>query len=586
MILSVSMRRTLRSTIAVLLMCPAAFAAQQGARQLEKASVEGVVLRAGSGEPLSRVQVTLRRIADQQENEIPRLLTQDNGKFSFENLEPGQFELTVARNGYARQVYGERIAGGRGHLITLAEGQALKGITFRMVEGGVISGRVRDFKGEAVAGYQVFLMKSEYTADGKRRLTDAAGTVTDDRGEYRLYWIPPGRYYLLASQFLREKKDGLGPDVVPDQVFPTTYYPGATELPRAVTIEIRPGAELGAMDIVLPQPAVYRIRGRVVDGSTGRPPSQVEMGLAPRSITGAVVDERKDYTTSYDSATGRFEIRNVVPGEYWLGAFVFAGKSESLVSAEPPTLGTIFEAKMLINIPKAAGQTPVNIVTSDSNDVVLTVGRGVTLPVRLHIEGDPSPVARNLNEIEVGLLSATSSLLPDAGTPQIKPDGTSTISNVLPGDYRVVVHIPESMALYTREAVHQRTDVLSGVWQVTSATSGPLDVILSSRGGQVEGTVRDTLNQPAQGMQVVLIPDQPRERLDLYKRATTDLEGRFLIRGIAPGGYKVFAWEAIEEYAYYHADILSLYETQGVPVRVQDSSKDSISLRLIPAPKE
>ncbi len=190
-ILFVNMRRTLRSTLAVLLMCPAAFAAQQAARQPGKASVEGVVLRADSGEPLSRVQVTLRRISDQQENEIPRLLTQDNGKFSFENLEPGQFELTVARNGYARHVYGQGIAGGRGHPITLAVGQALKGITFRMVQGGVISGRVRDFRGEAVAGYQVFLMKSEYTADGKRRLTDAAGTVTDDRGEYRLYWIPP-----------------------------------------------------------------------------------------------------------------------------------------------------------------------------------------------------------------------------------------------------------------------------------------------------------------------------------------------------------------------------------------------------------
>ncbi len=391
-----------------------------------------------------------------------------------------------------------------------------------------------------------------------------------------------GRYYLLASQFLKEKKDGLGPDVVPDQVFPTTYYPGVADLPRAVTIEIRPGAELGAMDIVLPQPAVYRIRGRVVDGSTGRPPPQVEMVLSPRSITGAVVDDRKDYTTSYDSATGGFEVRNVVPGEYWLGAFVFAGKAESLASAEPPTLENIFEA---IAIPRAAGQVPVNIVTSDSNDVVLTLGRGVTMPVRLHIEGDPSPVARDLNEIEVVLRPATSNLV-ETGTPQIKPDGTSTITSVLPGDYRVVVHIPESMALYTREAVHQRTDVLNGVWQVTSATSGPLDVILSSRGGQIEGTVRDTLNQAAQGVQVVLIPDQPRERLDLYKSATTDVEGRFVFRGIAPGGYKVFAWEAIEEYAYYHADILSLYETQGVPVRVQDSSKDSINIRQIPAAKE
>jgi hypothetical protein len=85
-------------------------------------------------------------------------------------------------------------------------------------------------------------------------------------------------------------------------------------------------------------------------------------------------------------------------------------------------------------------------------------------------------------------------------------------------------------------------------------------------------------------MQVVLVPDQSRERLDLYKRAVTDSEGRFIFRGIAPGGYKVFAWESIENYAYYHADILSVYETQGVPVRVRDSSKDTINLRLIPAP--
>ena len=444
----------------------------------------------GSGEPLSRVQVTLRRIPDRQENEIPRLLTQDDGKFSFGNLEPGQFELTVARNGYARQSLRSKNSWRPWESDPLfAEGQALKGITFRMVQGGVISGRIRDFRGEAVAGYQVFLMKSEYTADGKRRLTDAAaGTVTDDRGEYRLYWIPPGRYYLLASQFLKEKKDGLGPDVVPDQVFPTSYYPGVADLPRAVTIEIRPGAELGAMDIVLPQPAVYRIRGRVIS-STGRPPPQIEMGLSPRSITGAVVDDRKDFSTSYDSATGRFEVRNVVPGEYWLGAFMYAGKAESLASVEPPTLGAILEGKMSA-IPSAAGQVPVN-VSVDSNDVVLTLDRGITVPVRLHIEGDPSPVARDLNEIEVGLRPTTGGLW-ETGTPQIKPDGTSTISRVLPGDYRVVVHIPESLALYTREAIHQRTDVLSSVWQVTSATSGPLDVILSSRGGQIEGTVRDS----------------------------------------------------------------------------------------------
>ena len=158
------MRQTL-GAFTILLFCCAASAAQQPVHPPEKASIEGVVLRSGSGEPLARAQVTLTRISDQQEEETPRVLTPVDGKFSFQNLKPGQFELSVAHNGYARQVYGQRIAGGRGSLISLTEGQALRGVTFRMLPGGVISGRVRDSGGEPLAGYQVFLMKSEYTRD-------------------------------------------------------------------------------------------------------------------------------------------------------------------------------------------------------------------------------------------------------------------------------------------------------------------------------------------------------------------------------------------------------------------------------------
>lgn len=266
------------------------------------------------------------------------------------------------------------------------------------------------------------------------------------------------------------------------------------------------------------------------------------------------------------------------------GVVLRSGSGEPLpISPDPLMLGTIIAGKIIANTPRAAGQMPIDIATSDANDMVLRLSRVVSIPVRLHVEGDLSPVARDLHEIEVELRAVTS-MVAGTGTMQIKPDGTSTISNVLPGEYRVVVHIPEDLALYTREAVDQRTDVLNRIWEVHSETSGPLDVTLNSRGGQIEGTVRDKLNHAAQGMQVVLVPDQSRERLDLYKRAVTDSEGRFIFRGIAPGGYKVFAWESIENYAYYHADILSVYETQGVPVRVRDSSKDTINLRLIPAP--
>src|SRR5262245_17086478 len=135
----------------LILVCPIALAFSQQERAAEPASIEGVVLRSGSGEPLARAQVTLRKLSGDDSPEVPRYLTQEDGKFTFRNLAPGQYELSAGRNGYARQVYGQRVAGGRGSAINLSGGQVLRGLTLRLVLGGVVTGRVRDSKGEPVA---------------------------------------------------------------------------------------------------------------------------------------------------------------------------------------------------------------------------------------------------------------------------------------------------------------------------------------------------------------------------------------------------------------------------------------------------
>jgi len=83
----------------------------------------------------------------------------------------------------------------------------------------------------------------------------------------------------------------------------------------------------------------------------------------------------------------------------------------------------------------------------------------------------------------------------------------------------------------------------------------------------------------------VLIPDQGRDRPELYKSTTTDQNGNFEIRGIAPGGYKAFAWETLEPNSYFDRDVLSQYEQLGKPIRIQESSKESIDLKVIP-PKQ
>ena len=77
--------------------------------------------------------------------------------------------------------------------------------------------------------------------------------------------------------------------------------------------------------------------------------------------------------------------------------------------------------------------------------------------------------------------------------------------------------------------------------------------------------------QPATAATVALVPDEPRRaQTRLYKGITTDQYGRFTIKGIAPGGYKLFAWEVVEEGAYQDPDFLKPFEVLGTPFILQD----------------
>src|SRR4029078_1979720 len=103
------------------------------------------------------------------------------------------------RNGYANAAYGSRAPNGQGTIITLAAGEKLKDILFAMMPAGVIAGRVRDDANEPAAGFNVTLLKADNNGE-RQVLSQTQSTTTEYRGEYRFFWIPAGRYYLLVSR--------------------------------------------------------------------------------------------------------------------------------------------------------------------------------------------------------------------------------------------------------------------------------------------------------------------------------------------------------------------------------------------------
>jgi hypothetical protein len=463
-------------------------------------------------------------------------------------------------------------------------------LQIKLTPAGIVTGRVSDFKGEPITGVQVSLLRSSFNPLGQRNLTSTASAFTDDRGEYRLFWIPQGRYFLSVSapqSAIVSLVLGASTFFV-DRTFPTTYYPGAPDPSRAVTIDVQPGREVTGMDIVVNPPPTYRIRGRVIDGVTGQPPRTASVTLAPRQeivTSGGVTFTGGPGASTTYNPNGTFEIRNVIPGSYWLRAQGGTNLDEPINPNAVANVRTASELLDRVLTSRVSTQIPVDVVAGDVNDVAVTLTPGVSVPVQLTVEGQELSSIGGYDRIQVFLRPTSQGFTPLTQRSTFGPDGLGTLNNIQPGEYRVEVPLVQQPGLYLKEAQFDRTDVLTSPWQVTSGTRGILTLVLSNKAGQVEGTLTDAFSQPVPGTQVLLIPDQPRDRPELFKTAVTDQNGHYTFRGVAPGNYKVFSWESIEPNSWFDRELLSQYEQQGRQVRVQEGSKETVDVRIIPAPK-
>ena len=579
--------------------------------QQSGASVEGMVVAAGTGEPLAGARVTLNpvtaaspagatgsivtgavgglpaeaaivSIPSNTQSSIPGLTTDRDGKFSFQNLAPGLYSLHVLRDGYARQSYGQRATSSPATAIRLASGQALKTADIALVPAGNISGAVRGPDGRPQTGVPIQLLRATFNSSGQRTFQVEGTARTNDRGEYRLYWITPGRYYISAgtaagpNRSLNPNTAAGSPNEVPDRSFALTYYPGVWDARGAALIEVSPGGELSGIDFNVNGQQLLRIRGRIIDAATGQPPRSVGLSLAYRTLTGA--SGAFSSGEKYDPRTGDFELRNVPPGTYVLQAIA----ADRVAAAEGET---VLRIAPLATQPNA--RVPIEVSNSDLEGVLLSLTAGVTIPGRITVEGMPVSSLTGWERIRVGLKPTLDSafgpnLQPAPPVPQAPgPDGSFTIAGVSAGEFNVgpVSGIPAGV--YIKEARFNAVDVLSQPLRFSGVPSGTLEIVLSSKSGQLDGVALDARSAAASGARVVLVPDRQRSRTDLYKTTMSDSNGRFVFRNIPPGDYRVFGWESLDAYAYFDPDLLRRVESQSSPVHVAESAANSITVKII-----
>ena len=234
----------------------------------------------------------------------------------------------------------------------------------------------------------------------------------------------------------------------------------------------------------------------------------------------------------------------------------------------------------------ASGQARVSVGNSDVDGVVVTVGSGVEVPGHLRLDGQAGATTTTLDRLNVQLTPSSGGAIgtnvQPPQTSRTNTDGSFTIQNVLPGEYRIGV-APLPAGFYIKDARIGGHDLLSEPLNISASFSGSLEVVVSAGASQLEGTVTGEDLQPVAGIQAVLIPDQHRDRVDLYKIALSDQNGRFHMQGIAPGNYKVFAWRGIDQFAWFDPDLMKRYEQKGQPVIVREASRETVQVKIIPA---
>jgi uncharacterized surface anchored protein len=165
----------------------------------------------------------------------------------------------------------------------------------------------------------------------------------------------------------------------------------------------------------------------------------------------------------------------------------------------------------------------------------------------------------------------------------VKEDGSFKLERVFDGDYFVEVsNLPDGY--YIRSAKVGREDCTDEPLHVTGGVSGTLDIFVAKGMATLSGTVRDTEGNPAPRAMVMLVNEKTMKRMRSGREnASTEENGTFRFKDLAPGNYIVVAVDALEmeaggATAFLNLD--SILKSQGKPVRLDVTSNETIELKL------
>jgi hypothetical protein len=503
-------------------------------------------------QPVPNAVVTAQRLGAQSNFAVDNSGA-TTGRYVLSNLDPGIYRVGVRAAGFVPE---------DDPLADPAERNLFRPgdtASFRLVRGGVITGRVTDAAGEPAVGAAVAVVRVRDALG--RPVAAGAGFEsfysrwrTDDRGVYRVYGLPAGSYIVRAAG-RGSQNFGARPSAYDSDA--PTYYPSATR-DGAVEVQVQPGQEATDIDIRHRGERGHAVSGTVV-GAFGA--GQFGSGGATVSLRHVASGAHEGFAFVTGAGDTRsFVFEGIPDGDYELAA------SSGGTDKESGTASAVL--RVTVRGADVVGLRLALAPLASLSGRVAFEPPGAADAARPECKGVGRPATHEAMVFAARDTAADAAANPLLGTPERAPDerGEFTLRNLSPGRYRLGMRLLDEN-LYARsitQAVGANAPTAGqGTAAANAARAGVADIARSgvsvAAGERAAGVTvsvaqgaaglrgrlasADDAGAPAGNWRVHLVPAEAERADDVLRYAETLAlpDGSFAFRNLAPGRYHLLA---------------------------------------------
>jgi hypothetical protein len=525
------------------------------------AIIRGQVVAADTGTPLRRAQVRVFSMGGPGGGVAQ---TDAQGRFELAQLPAGRYNISATRAGYVTMQFGQRAPNQPGTPIELADGQVADKVGFALVRGGAISGRIVDEFGDPVSGSQVNVQRFAYMG-GARRLTGGGGEGgfdrTDDLGQFRLYGLTPGEYYVTATlramEFMPMNTTAVTPAM---DGYAPTYFPGTPSLAEARRVSVRAGQDVLNVTFALSAAKVGRISGRITT-SSGAPNAGAMLMVTPSS------DEMMGFNTTGAPVRpdGTFQTPGLPPGNY-------------TITVQPA--GNRFGTPGDPNAEVARLDVSVN--GDDVRDVAIVTGRGGIIRGRVVTDdGSAPPFSPQQMRVQPQPEELGRPMM-FMGPITVRDDWTFEVPGLVDRvRLRSSIDAPgwtlKSAMTDNRDLADSAADI--GPGQVLD----DVELVITSKVTELSGLVTDDRSQPVTDASVVVFPDDKQRWTSnsRYVRMTRpDTNGKFTVRLTPTDGYRAIVVRGLEDGQFSDPEFLTRALEHATPFEIREGETKTLNLKV------